>query len=79
MLVLTTLRQRRNELGRSIRDVAAEAQMDYAALSKIERGLQQPRLDTLRRIVRALDLTEAEYWLAVIQEPPGDGNGRTKP
>lgn len=51
------LRRTREAQGRSLRSVAREAGVDPSNLSRIERGVQQPSLDALVRIGRALHLT----------------------
>lgn len=61
-----TLRTVRLAQGRGLRGVAADAGIDPGALSKIERGLRQPRADTLRRICTALGLTKAEALLGTL-------------
>jgi transcriptional regulator with XRE-family HTH domain len=66
VLVGLTLRDRREALNKSLRATAVEAGIDASALSRIERGLRVPRADTLRRLCRVLDLTEAEYAIAAL-------------
>lgn len=61
-----TLRTVRLAQGRSVREVAAAAGVDPAALSRIERGLRQPRADTLRRICAVLGLAKAEAMLGTL-------------
>ncbi len=51
------LRAAREAQGRSLRDVARESGIDASNLSRIERGIQRPTLDTLVRIGQALGLT----------------------
>lgn len=65
-----TLRTVRLAQGRSVREVAAAANLDAAALSRIERGLRQPRADTLRRICTALRLDKAEAMIGVLVPTP---------
>ena len=54
------LAERRNELGKVLSDVAAEAEVSTSHLSDIENGVCQVSLPALLRIVRALDLTVTE-------------------
>lgn len=54
------LAERRNELDKSLRVVAAEAKVSTSHLSDIENGICQVSLPTLMRIVRSLDLTITE-------------------
>jgi transcriptional regulator with XRE-family HTH domain len=44
--------------------VAAAAGLDPGALSKIERGLREPRTSTLRKICAELGLERAEVLLS---------------
>src|SRR2546421_341246 len=55
----TTLRAVRIARGEGLREVARRAGIDAGALSRIERGLREPRTSTLRRIFRALELSKA--------------------
>jgi transcriptional regulator with XRE-family HTH domain len=59
-----TLRTVREAQGRSLREVAAAAGLDPGALSKIERGLREPRTSTLRKICAELRLERAEMLLS---------------
>ena len=54
------LAERRNELGKALRDVSAESEVSTSHLSDIENGVCQVSLPVLLRIVRALDLTITE-------------------
>lgn len=51
------LAERRQELGTTLRDVAARAEVSASHLSEIENGRSQVSLPVLLRLVRALDLT----------------------
>jgi transcriptional regulator with XRE-family HTH domain len=53
----TTIRLLRGE--RSQEDLAHEAGISTSTLSRIERGLHQPSLPTLRKIAAALDVSPA--------------------
>ncbi len=57
------LRAVRLAQGRSIREVATASGIDIGSLSRIERGLREPRTSTLRKICAALDLHRAEELL----------------
>ena len=52
----TKLRARRKELGLSLRELGAKANLSAAFLSQVERGITNPSLDSLRRIAKALDV-----------------------
>ena len=54
------LAERRNELGRSLRQVSTDAEVSTSHLSDIESGVCGVSLPVLLRIVRALDLTITE-------------------
>lgn len=54
------LRDQRAEAGRSMSDVAREAEVSVSYLSGIESGANVPSLPVLARIVRALGLSMAE-------------------
>ncbi|MEM9132698.1 MAG: helix-turn-helix domain-containing protein [Actinomycetota bacterium] len=54
------LAERRRELGATLRDVAAQAEVSASHLSEIENGRSQVSLPVLLRLVRALDLTISE-------------------
>ncbi len=57
------LRTVRLAQGRSLREVAAGAGLDPGALSRIERGLREPRTSTLKRLCGVLGLHRAEELL----------------
>jgi transcriptional regulator with XRE-family HTH domain len=50
------IRMLRVEQGRSVKDIARSANLDPTQLSKIERGHSDPRVSTVKRIARALDV-----------------------
>lgn len=54
------LSERRQELGATLRDIAATAEVSASHLSEIENGRSQVSLPVLLRLVRALDLTISE-------------------
>ncbi|MEM7337399.1 MAG: helix-turn-helix transcriptional regulator [Actinomycetota bacterium] len=54
------LSERRQELGATLRDIAATAEVSASHLSEIENGRSQVSLPVLLRVVRALDLTISE-------------------
>ena len=57
---LPMLKQLREKQGYSIRALAEKVGMAYPALFRLERGEADPRLSTLRRLAKALDVTVAE-------------------
>jgi transcriptional regulator with XRE-family HTH domain len=69
-LVGAILRDRREEQGRTLRDVATAAQVSLAYLSEVERGRKEPSSELLAAICEALDvalpdlLTEAAHSMA---------------
>lgn len=50
------IKQRRQDLGISLRQVARKAQVSAAFLSQVERGQSNTSIDSLRRIAEALDV-----------------------
>ena len=54
------LRERRNELGKTLAALAREADLSTGYLSSIETGASIPSLPVLARIARALEVTLAE-------------------
>jgi len=50
--------------GKSLRSVSAATGIDVGYLSKIERGLSQPTIDTLLVLARHLRLAELERLLS---------------
>ncbi len=57
---LPTLRQIREEQGFSLRALAEKVGMAYPALFRLESGEADPRLSTLRKLAKALNVTVAE-------------------
>ncbi|HSM56293.1 MAG TPA: helix-turn-helix domain-containing protein [Candidatus Sulfomarinibacteraceae bacterium] len=49
------IRQRRKQLGLSLRDLAAEVGLTASFISQVERNLASPSIDSLRAIAKALD------------------------
>ena len=58
------LRSRRRELGRTLAEIAAQAEVSVSYLSAVEKGTNQPSLQVLVRIVHALDLRVADVLQA---------------
>ena len=56
MVLGSVLRRRRQELGRTLRDVSAAAQVSLGYLSEIERGQKEASSELLNSICTALDL-----------------------
>jgi len=65
------IRQRREALGITLRGLARDCEMSPAHLSKLERGLSRPSLDTLTRLVQKLEL----YDLNLFAEAPPAADG----
>lgn len=67
--VVRTLRTWRRMLDLSQRELAARAGIGEKHLGEIERGLRDPRLSTLVRLLDALDLTpdeSAAFWATAV-------------
>jgi len=63
--VVQTLRKQRRMLELSQRELASRAGIGEKHLGEIERGLRDPRLSTLLRLVDALNLEDDElavFW-----------------
>lgn len=56
------IRRRRESRGISLRGFGRQCDLSPAHLSKVERGLASPSLDTLTRIVNELDLHDADLF-----------------
>jgi transcriptional regulator with XRE-family HTH domain len=64
---------RRRMLELSQRELAARAGIGEKHLGEIERGLRDPRLSTLLRLLDALDLgpdEAAAFWMEAVGVPP---------
>jgi transcriptional regulator with XRE-family HTH domain len=59
-MALPVLRQVRQAQGYSIRALADKVGMAYPALFRLENGEADPRLSTLRRLAKALNVTVAD-------------------
>src|SRR4051812_50081307 len=71
------LRQERQEVGRTLADVAEEAGVSTQYLSEIERGRKEPSSEVLQAGGRAPDLRAGGPTLPLAQRgPPGRGAGR---
>jgi len=70
------IRERRNERGLTLFDVAAEIEVSVPYLSRIERDRENPPRDELiRRLAEVLDIPEDEAFAAARRLPP-DLRGR---
>ena len=54
------LRERRDQAGLSQEALGAMCELDRTEISLLERGLRFPRLDTLVKLARALQLSPSE-------------------
>jgi len=73
LTVVRTLRKRRRMLELSQRELAARAGIGEKHLGEIERGLRDPRLSTLLRLLDALDLSRDElaaFWEEALAAAP---------
>ncbi len=66
------IKQRRQEIGLSLREVARRADVSASFISQVERGESSTSLDSLRRIAEALDVPVL-YFLS--EEPKPHNNG----
>lgn len=62
------IRQRRKQLGMSLRDLASEVGLTASFISQVERNLASPSIDSLRAIAQALD----EPLFFFLLEPEGE-------
>lgn len=62
------IRNAREDLDLSQEEVSAQIPMNQSSYSKIERDLQEPNLDQLRRICQILNLSPA--YLLSLEEMP---------
>jgi transcriptional regulator with XRE-family HTH domain len=79
LTVVRTLRKRRRMLELSQRELAARAGIGEKHLGEIERGLRDPRLSTLIRLLDALDLPRDElaaFWEEALGATPPRPGGR---
>jgi transcriptional regulator with XRE-family HTH domain len=58
-LTIRLLREKREALGLSMNAVATAAGLSHTMISRVERGLRNPTLDTLLRIAAAMNI---ELW-----------------
>jgi transcriptional regulator with XRE-family HTH domain len=67
------IRECRSELGLSVRQLAEQAEMNFATLSRIEQGqFAAPGPDKLARIAEALGLSTADLFVLAGYTGPGD-------
>jgi transcriptional regulator with XRE-family HTH domain len=71
------LARRREELGLSIRQMAAKAGIDPTSLSRLERGERVPETRTMLRLVQAMDRT-VEWAFGLVEPLPSvEEDGQT--
>ena len=67
------IRRRRRELDLSQEELAERAELHRTYISNIERGELNPSLETMEKLVKALDITVsalfANYGIEVVSEP----------
>ena len=68
MVLGSVLRRRRQELGRTLRDVSAAAQVSLGYLSEIERGQKEASSELLRSICDALGQPQSQVLREVADE-----------
>ena len=57
---MKSLKAIRNAQGLSLRKLGEQAGVSYVALARIEAGIYDPRLSTLRKVARVLKVTVAQ-------------------
>lgn len=67
------LAAKREALGLSMNAVAAKAGLSHTMISRVERGLRKPTLDTLLRIATAMDV---ELWTFIKKAEAAFGGDR---
>ena len=64
------VRERRQQLGLSLRDLAERSELTASFLSQVERGVTSPSIDSLRRVANALDVPVFHFLLEPDRESP---------
>ena len=64
------VRERRQQLGLSLRDLAERSELTASFLSQVERGVTSPSIDSLRRVANALDVPVFHFLLEPDRETP---------
>jgi transcriptional regulator with XRE-family HTH domain len=64
------VRERRQQLGLSLRDLAERSELTASFLSQVERGVTSPSIDSLRRVACALDVPVFYFLLEPDRESP---------
>jgi len=64
------VRERRQQVGLSLRDLAERTELTASFLSQVERGVTSPSIDSLRRIAGALDVPVFHFLLEPDKESP---------
>jgi len=54
--------------GLSVRQLASAAQLHYSALSRMERGHQEPRATEIERIASVLGITMPQFFGALAEQ-----------
>ncbi len=62
------IRNKREEKGMLLRQLAAMIDVDTAILSKVERGERKARKEQVEKIAKALDLDEKELMIEYLSE-----------
>ncbi len=62
------IKERRKEMGLSLRDLASKTELTAAFISQVERGQTNPSIDSLRRIAEALQVS-LMYFLSDGPQP----------
>lgn len=76
VLLGSLVARRRQELGWTQTGLAVRAQLNRVTVSKIERGVVDPGVLTVMRLLRALGMTANELIIPEAQQQ--DGQGRCK-
>lgn len=72
-MVVRLVRDKREALGLSMNEVAAKAGLSHTMISRVERELRKPTLDTLLRITQAMGV---ELWPLIKKSESAADNGK---
>lgn len=78
LLVGATFRRRREQQGRTLADVAADARVSIAYLSEIERGRKEPSSEVLLAVCHALGMRLADLLVEAADRLRAGDPGRVR-
>ena len=73
------LKKKRQVNGLTTRSLGEKAEVSFAYVSQLERGVCNPTLDTLDRLLKALDVGWIEFLTATGYVKPSKSRARLKP